>query len=248
MTAMQKKKVAGSTTMQSSSSFMYNPFNRLKDLIDHKNLPLSRPAYEASQRKKESASDHQPEEQLFYEAMAGVNPIARDHIAVENLKMKLVEKPGYTPDSEALSRLVRLVNHGEGFIVSDTPEYIEGTGYNVHQEFAKRLHRGDFSIQAHIDLHGLNVENAREAFESFMNASFNSGKRAVLIIHGRGMSSPREAILKNKVREWLGHSYWLKRVIAYASAKSHDGGAGATYVLMRNRPVSKKSGKTRPRV
>lgn len=246
ITAMQKKKVASSTTMK--SSLMHNPFNRLKDLVDRKNLPPSRPAHEASQQKKETVCDHQPEERLFHEAMAGVNPIARDPIAGENLKMKLVEKPGYTPDNEALSRLERLVNHGEGFIVSDTPEYIEGTGYDVHQEFAKRLHRGDFSIQAHIDLHGLNVENAREVFESFMNTSFNSGKRAVLIIHGRGMSSPGDAVLKNKVREWLSHSYWLKRVIAYASAKSYDGGAGATYVLMRNRPVSKKSGKTRPRV
>jgi len=47
--------------------------------------------------------------------------------------------------------------------------------------------------------------------------------------------------LKNKVRQWLGLSYWRKRVLAYASAQSHDGGAGATYVLFRERPVSKKS-------
>ena len=51
-----------------------------------------------------------------------------------------------------------------------------------------------------------------------------------------------EAILKNKVREWLSYSYWRKRVLAYASAQSYDGGAGATYVLLRDRVVSKKSG------
>jgi DNA-nicking Smr family endonuclease len=186
-----------------------------------------------------------PEEQLFLEAMEGVNPIARNHAVRENIEMKLSERPKYIPEKEELSRLVRLVNNGEGFIVSDTPEYIEGTGYNVHQEFARRLHRGDFSIQAHIDLHGLNVEYAKEVFESFLKASVNSGKRAVLIIHGRGLSSPGESVLKNKVREWLNNSYWLKRVIAYASAQSHDGGAGATYVLLRSRPVSKRSGKTR---
>ena len=150
-----------------------------------------------------------------------------------------------SPENEALSRLVRLVGYGEGFVVSDTPEYIEGTGFRVHQEFARRLHRGDFSMQAHIDLHGLNVKSAKEVFDSFLHASLNAGKRAVLIIHGRGLSSPGEPVLKNKVHEWLSHGYWLKRVIAYASAQSYDGGAGATYVLLRNRPVSKKSGKTR---
>jgi DNA-nicking Smr family endonuclease len=87
----------------------------------------------------------------------------------------------------------------------------------------------------------MRVETARVEFESFMKASYLAGKRAVLVIHGRGLSSPGEAILKNKVRQWLGLSYWRKRVLAYASAQSHAGGAGATYVLFRERPVSKKS-------
>ena len=241
---MQKKKVIDSTPMK--ASLMHNPFDRLKGLVDLKDLSPSRPTPQASQKEKETASDPQPEGQLFLEAMEGVKPIARDQVVGRNMKTKPAESPKYSPEHEALSQLVRLVDRGEGFIVSDTPEYIEGTGYNVHQEFARRLHQGDFSIQAHIDLHGLNVESAKEVFELFMNASVNSGKNAVLIIHGRGLSSPGESVLKNKVREWLSQSYWLKRVIAYASAQSHDGGAGATYVLLRNRPVSKRSGKRQP--
>lgn len=240
---MQKKNVINSPPLK--SSLVHNPFDRLKGLVDRKDLPPSRPVHQESQKKKETQCDPQPEEQLFLEAMEGVNPIARDQVVEKKIEMKLAEKSRYTVEDEALSRLVRLVDHGEGFIVSDTPEYIEGTGYNVHQEFARRLHQGDFSIQAHIDLHGLNVESAREEFESFLKASVNSGKRAVLIIHGRGLSSPGEPILKNKVREWLSNSYWLKRVIAYASAQSYDGGAGATYVLLRSRPVSRRSVKTK---
>jgi hypothetical protein len=88
------------------------------------------PANKSSQRKKETISDQQPEEQLFLEAMKGVNPIARDHArelaSVEaNVERKLEDNPIYIPKNEALSQLVRLVNHGEGFIVSDTPEYRE---------------------------------------------------------------------------------------------------------------------------
>ena len=160
---MQKKKVVDSTPPK--SSLVHNPFGHLKGLVDRKDLPPSRPAHKASQRKKEPASDPRHEEQLFFEAMEGVNPITRNHVVAENVEIKPVERLKNIPEDEALSRLVRLVNHGEGFIVSDTPEYIEGTGYNVHREAARRLHRVDFSIQSHIDVHGMNVEQAKEAFE-----------------------------------------------------------------------------------
>jgi DNA-nicking Smr family endonuclease len=237
---MDKNKVINRAPLK--SSLMHNPFDRLKGLLDSNDLPSSQQTRDAHRTKREPAPDPQQEKRLFREAMEGVNPIASDHVVGEKKAAKPAGRAERSPESEAVSRLVRLVQNGEGFVVSDTPEYIEGTGYRIHQEVARRLHRGDFSIQAHIDLHGYTVESAKEAFDSFLRASINSGKRAVLIIHGRGLSSPGEPVLKNKVREWLSHGYWLKRVIAYASAQSFDGGAGATYVLLRNRPVSKRYG------
>jgi DNA-nicking Smr family endonuclease len=110
----------------------------------------------------------------------------------------------------------------------------------VNPEIAKRLHQGDFSIQTHIDLHGLRVGEAHEAFEQFLTESLRSGKRAVLIVHGRGLSSPAEPVLKSKVKEWLTLGPWRKWVIAFTSARACDGGAGATYVLLRQRPATKR--------
>lgn len=217
------------------SSLAHNPFKGLKKLIDHADPTSPIPVHKAVPGNYDTVPDPPSEKQIFLTAMEGVNPIEKDQVLI-NIETKQFGKPLIKSDNEELSSLVRLVNCGEGFIVSDTPEYIEGTGYNVREEYARRLHRGDFSIQDHIDLHGMNVDNAKEAFESFMKAALISGKRAVLIIHGRGLSSRGEPILKNKVREWLNQSYWLKRVLAYASAQSYDGGAGATYVLLRSRP------------
>jgi DNA-nicking Smr family endonuclease len=241
---MPKKNAIDNLTLQ--SLLMHSPFARLKGMVERRDLPASRPVHEESQRKEAKHLDPRPEEALFLEAMEGVKPIKREAVAGEAMERKPGERPKDNPEDEALSRLIRLVDYGEGFVVSDTPEYIEGLGYHVHRELARRLHQGEFSIQAHIDLHGLNVESAKEAFESFLKASIHSGKRAVLIIHGRGLSSRGEPVLKNKIREWLNQSYWLKRVMAYASAQSYDGGAGATYVLLRSRPVSTRGGKTRP--
>jgi DNA-nicking Smr family endonuclease len=115
----------------------------------------------------------------------------------------------------------------------------------VNPAIAHRLHRGDFSIQAHVDLHGLNVEAARETFDKFMQKNIAAGKNAGLVIHGRGLSSPVGPVLKSKVYQWLTSSPWHKWVVAFTSARLCDGGAGATYVLFRQRPLTKRYRKKR---
>jgi len=241
--AKQKKKTADITF--GDSPLAHNPFDRLKGLVKGKPPGSSSPAGHSIKNQAEKTKEQPSEEQLFLAAMKGVHPIPGERVPKEPAAIRVSEKHEYFLEDDAVSRLVKLVHRGEGFVVSDTPEYMEGIGYNAREEFARRLHRGDFSISGHIDLHGMNVETARQEFESFMKSSYLAGKGAVLVIHGRGLSSPGEAILKNKVREWLSASYWRKRVLAFTSAQSYDGGAGATYVLLRDRPVSKKSPKAK---
>ncbi|MCD6353824.1 MAG: Smr/MutS family protein [Proteobacteria bacterium] len=60
-----------------------------------------------------------------------------------------------------------------------------------------------------------------------------------MIVHGRGFCSPKKPVLKTKVVEWLTRSHWRKRVVAFSSTRACDGGAGATYVLLRQRPITK---------
>jgi len=54
-------------------------------------------------------------------------------------------------------------------------------------------------------------------------------------------------VLKSKVYQWLTSSPWHKWVVAFTSARLCDGGAGATYVLFRTRPLTKRFRKKRPR-
>ena len=219
------------------SAFTLKSFEELISALDLTSLPDDRPStYQVPEEKLSPES----EEELFQKEMEGVKPVQGKRRIGKIAKAELAEGFREKDDAETLKRLEDLIHYGTGFHVADTPEYIEGTGYHVHPEIARRLHRGEFSIQAHLDLHGLIAEDAKEAFDQFIKWAVTHGKTGVLVTHGRGLSSPAEPVLKRKVEEWLTRGPWRKWVVAYTSARLCDGGAGATYVLLRQRPVSKR--------
>lgn len=191
--------------------------------------------------KPNAETEPDDDQKLFEKAMADVKPISKKNRIENTLLPRPSDGHENNEDYETLVRLKNLVNSGKGFVVADTPEYIEGSGYKVHPDIAKRLHQGDFSIQAHIDLHGLNANDAKSVFDTFLKNSLIMNKRAVMVVHGRGLSSPDHPVLKSKVREWLTCGPWRKWVMAFSSARLCDGGAGATYILLRQRSLTKKN-------
>ncbi len=224
----------------SKSSGIFRPFEDLNAMLEKRSLPITPCPLDSPINHIEANLDPDNEKKLFMEAMADVKPISRDKCIEKNIETPQFDVSENDTESEMKLRLENLVRYGKGFVVADTPEYIEGTGYNVSPQVTKRLHRGDFSLQGHIDLHGFNVKDAQEAFENFLKAAVMAGKSSVLIVHGRGLSSPAKPVLKAKVYEWLTSGQWRKWVIAFSSARSYDGGTGATYVLLRQRPLTKR--------
>jgi len=226
--------------MKSSKySLTFKSFQDLRASLKNESFPLPK-RHRTHLMEHHEKQNPELEEELFKKAMEGVAPILRDNFVEKIFQTGLPESSNRQEDAEILEKLADLVKYGKGFNVADTPEYIEGTNYRVHPTVAKRLHRGDYSIQAFVDLHGLLAEDAKEVFEKFLKWAVTTGKTGVLIIHGRGLSSPSEPVLKKKVVEWLTRGPWKKWVAAYCSARICDGGAGATYVLLRPRPVSKR--------
>jgi DNA-nicking Smr family endonuclease len=96
-----------------------------------------------------------------------------------------------------------------------------------------RRRRGQWSIQAQVDLHGLRRDEAREALAAFIRQSLRAGLRCVRVVHGKGLGSPGgEPVLKGKVQRWLAQ---CAEVIAFAQATAAQGGAGALVVLLQRR-------------
>jgi len=108
----------------------------------------------------------------------------------------------------------------------------EGDSYVVKgssPDLLSRLRKGQWPVQAHLDLHGMQREQARTALAEFLRRAKFARLRSVCIIHGQGFSSKQPAVLSGKVRIWLSQS---ELVQAFCPAAPKDGGAGAVHVLL----------------
>ena len=102
-----------------------------------------------------------------------------------------------------------------------------GVGLDV----ARKLRRGEWTIQSEIDLHGLRTDDAREALAAFLREAMRQGMRCVRVVHGKGLGSPgKTPVLKGKVHSWLVQK---DEVLAFVQARGDEGGAGAVVVLLK---------------
>ena len=100
----------------------------------------------------------------------------------------------------------------------------------IGADVCTRLRRGDWSIQAELDLHGLRTDDARAALTQFVRDAQTRGLRCVRVVHGKGLGSPgKSPVLKGRVQGWLVQK---SEVLAFVQAKPAQGGAGALIVLL----------------
>jgi len=94
----------------------------------------------------------------------------------------------------------------------------------------KDLRRGRWVVQAQLDLHGMQRDEARHHVALFLAECRRHGQRCVRIVHGKGHGSPgRVPVLKQLVLGWLAQR---QEVLAYCQARTSEGGAGAVIVLL----------------
>ena len=103
---------------------------------------------------------------------------------------------------------------------------------DIGEDVVKNLRRGFWSIQAHIDLHGMRTDDAREAVATFIHKAVMHDLRCVRIVHGKGLNSQGAPILKIRTRRWLRQK---EEVLAYVEAPPEDGGSGAVRILLAKR-------------
>jgi DNA-nicking Smr family endonuclease len=173
------------------------------------------------------------DETIFRQAVEGVRRLGGRR-ATRIAPQPEVSREVVSEDAEVLAQLSDLVaGHGR-FELNETDEYVEGARLGLDPRLVTRLRRGEFAVQAHIDLHGMIQSDAKAALEQFIVDAVRNGLRAVLVVHGRGLRSPGGTpVLKHAAAQWLSHGLMGGYVLAFATARPADGGAGAMYVLLR---------------
>ena len=180
--------------------------------------------------------DPDNENQVFSQAMQQVAPLAGKGRAV----VPEPERPAgqIFPDNPLQDFLDGKVE----FALEFTDEYLEGHVLGLDPAVIGKMRAGSFSYEAHLDLHGMNAPQAFDALVTFIRASYQRGRRSVLLIPGRGKNSPDgTGILRDKMQEWLTQDPLKRVVLAFCTALPKHGGPGALYVLLRK--LKKSRGK-----
>lgn len=174
---------------------------------------------------------------LFQHWMRDATPLANDPHGIarpEPPPGHARDIPIYDEDEEVVLELASLVDGTGVFDISDSDEFVEGAIEGFDRRIQRRLRRGDFAVQAHLDLHGMTRDPARAAVERFIVDARAQGFRVVLIVHGRGLNSKDQVpVLKSLLIAWLQRTGIRRNILAFCTARPHDGGAGAVYVLLR---------------
>ena len=99
----------------------------------------------------------------------------------------------------------------------------------------ERLKRGQVMVEGRIDLHGMDQRAAFASLMGFIETSSRAGRRAVLVITGKGALGDGGGVLRRNVPGWLAASPLADRILTVQQAHARHGGDGAFYVLLRRK-------------
>jgi DNA-nicking Smr family endonuclease len=175
------------------------------------------------------------DDETFQEAVRDVRPLpGRD-------------PPQKPPKPAAIARFTRAEQAAvlrEALALPEDPALLESADEmsfarpGTASDVLRRLRRGQYAVQAEIDLHGLSRQAAHAALREFVVDCTARELHCVRVIHGKGRRcGPRGPVIKHVVNHWLRR---MQEVTAFVSARPVDGGTGAVYVLLARRvPRSK---------
>jgi DNA-nicking Smr family endonuclease len=200
--------------------------------------------YQKNEPPKENVnpeSDSQAEE-IFMAAMHGVQRM--DGKSGRKVAPAVASAPPKPLEDETGNDLDRFMRGDIEFELEYTDEFMYGYVRGLDIKIFQRLKAGSLSVAAHLDLHGMTSDQARDSLLFFIRESYLQGHRCVLVVTGRGRNSPGgQPVLRTEAESWLTKEPLRRAVLAFCTAQPKHGGAGALYVLLRKQ--RKTEGKVR---
>lgn len=108
----------------------------------------------------------------------------------------------------------------------------------LERRLRTQLRRGQQSVEAVIDLHGMRQDEAHLALRSFLRREQGRGTKLVLIVTGKGAAGDslfgeERGVLRRMVPHWLRLPDLRPLVVGFEEAEQRHGGSGALYIRLR---------------
>ena len=197
------------------------------------NLQAMRAAFDSAGLRAGGRTDQNggEEDLLFAKAMQGVAPVTTKG---RDVPRPATGKGKPAPPIDPAKSLRDLLEGRLEFALYHSDEFMEGHVVGIDPMIPVRLRAGQFSPEAHLDLHGQNAEQAHASLTWFIKNAYQRGLRTVLVVTGRGKNSPDGVgVLRPLLQRWLSKEPFKRVVLAFCTAQPHDGGPGSVYVLLR---------------
>jgi len=167
---------------------------------------------------------------LFRKTVGDIKPLKQESIVLD--KPKPSPHPSKT-EADNLAVIDEMIDNEYDTGLLERGDELLYARPGVQRQTIRKLRRGKYKIEAELDLHGMTVDIARVALSDFLNLCSSHSQRCVRIIHGKGLGSEnKQAVLKNKLNQWLQKR---DNVLVFCSARPADGGTGAIYLLLKRK-------------
>ena len=204
-------------------------------------------------KKRDKQNRNKDDDVLWQEVVKTVNPLPQDMIWPQQNKTPKpglpIQKPSgknnsvdHAPDKHPAEKhylnissfttnmTSRLSSNRELKPADLTAEKVSG----ISRTDAKRIRSGQVMPTARLDLHGMTKDNARIALRRFIADRQMEKHQHVLVITGKGTAG--KGVIRQALPNWLDESPLSEQVVAYHTAKPKDGGTGAWYLKLRQKP------------
>jgi DNA-nicking Smr family endonuclease len=165
--------------------------------------------------------------QAFRDAVRDVRPLALEPHVIERRKPRPRAAFRRRDEVAVLEESIRL---SATDLEVETGDELSFRRPGVQDGVMRKLRRGQYRVEAEIDLHGLLLAEAKQGLRAFLAQAVHRQLRCIRIVHGKGLGSgPRGPVIKNAVNVVLRRT---DAVVAFCSARQVDGGTGAVYALL----------------
>lgn len=184
--------------------------------------------------KKKSKPSKEEDHSLWELYTSDIDPLDPDRVALI---------PDGQIDGKPLKKKVKSKHDLGEIVVAPALQTTIEQPAQIDKRTEMKLKRGQMPIEARIDLHGLYQKDAKAKLSRFIEQSYHTGFRCVLVVTGKGKlilegeiaDERTPGVIRRNFKHWIAEPPLNSMILKAVRAQIKDGGEGAFYVLLRKK-------------